>query len=289
MNLWYEYSRRTFGCVSKHVMTRVFILAILSSVPILTAADGPPPTPWEVLDKGLQSVEVDHRRQTVMALSTVEASNQEAVKRIEDTLRHDKSPRVRQQAALALGQMKATQSIPALKEALEDSDEVAFAAAKALMDMGDLTGRQILVDVLAGERKDAPGIMTNARRTAERKLRHPQGLLLMGVEDATGTMFAPGAMGIMAARDAVALRGKGAPGRAAAAAYVAKEPDAYAVTLLEWALGDDNSLVRVEAAKGLGERGNSGSVAKLQPLLQDDHVAVRTMAAASIIRLRGRE
>jgi HEAT repeat protein len=266
-------------------MARVFVLAILSTVQILTAADASP-DPWTVLTQELQSGDVEHRRQTIIALSTIGASNADAVKRIEETLQHDKSPRVRQQAALALGQMKATQSIPALRAALDDAGEVAFAAAKALTDLGDESGRQMLIDVLAGERKDAPGIMTNARRTAEQKLHHPQGLLLMGVADATGTVFAPGAMGIMAAQDALALRGKGAPGRIAAAAYIAKEPGPYSVTLLEWALGDDNHLVRVEAAKGLGERGNSGSIAKLEPLLKDDHPSVRTMAAASIIRLR---
>jgi HEAT repeat protein len=68
---------------------------------------------------------------------------------------------------------------------------------------------------------------------------------------------------------------------------VAKEPGPYAITLLEWALSDDNHLVRAEAAKGLGERGNAGSIAKLQPLLRDNHNSVRTMAAASIIRLTG--
>lgn len=265
-------------------MTRVLVFALFAFVPNLTAA-GTPPGAWEILDNGLRSDQVDHRRQTLVALSTIGAANPEAVKRIENTLRRDPSPRVRQQAALALGQMKATQSIPVLKEALKDSDEVAFAAAKALIDMGDTSGQEMLVEVLAGERKDRPGIMTNARRTAEYKLHHPQGLLLMGAADATGAMFAPAGMGIMAAQEAVGLRGKGAPGRAAAAAYVAKEPGEYAVTLLEWALADDSHLVRIEAAKGLGERGNAGSVAKLQPLLRDDHVAVRTMAAASIVRL----
>ena len=274
----------TLTASSPTEMTRVLVFSILSLVPILTAEDQPA-DPWTVLNQGLQSGDVDHRRQTVIALSTIGAENPEAVGLIEQTLRSDKSPRVRQQAALALGEMKARQSIPVLKTALEDTGEVAFAAAKALMDMGDVAGQEMLVEVLAGERKETPGIMTNARRTAEHKLRHPQGLLLMGAGDAVGTMFAPGGMGIMAAQDAIALRGKGAPGRMAAAAYLTKDPDPYAVTLLEWALGDDNHLVRVEAAKGLGKRGNAGSVAKLRPLLKDDHTAVRTMAAASIIRL----
>jgi HEAT repeat protein len=254
-------------------------------IQILTAADGPPPSPWNVLDKSLQTGDVDQRRQAIVALRTIGASNAEAVRRLEDTLRHDKSPRVREQAALALGEMKSERSVPVLKEALQDSDEVAFAAAKALTDMGDPSGQEMLVDVLAGDRKDAAGIMTNARRTAENKLKHPGGLVLTGMADAAGAMMPPSGMGIVAAEDAVALRGKGAPGRVAAAAFVAKEPGPYAVTLLEWALADDNHLVRVAAAKGLGERGNAGSVAKLEPLLRDSHNSVRTMAAASIIRL----
>jgi hypothetical protein len=136
--------------------------------------------------------------------------------------------------------------------------------AKALTDMGDSSGQEMLVDVLAGERKGAAGIMTNARRTAEHKLKHSGGLVLMGMTDAAGSIMPPAGMGMMAAEDAAALRGKGAPGRVAAAAYVAKEPGPYAVKLLEWELSDDNHLVRTQAAKGLGERGNAGSVAKLQ-------------------------
>ena len=54
---------------------------------------------------------------------------------------------------------------------------------------------------------------------------------------------------------------------------------------LEWALADESRMVRIEAAKGVGLRGNADSIPKLEPLLKDDHNAVRCMAAASIIRL----
>jgi HEAT repeat protein len=272
-------------------MGRVSILSILPFVLSITAAadDAHLPSPraaaWSAIDKGLHASDVDHRRQTAIALSTIDASNQEAVNRLTDTLKNDKSARVRQQAALALGQMKATQAIPALKDALEDTTEVAFAAAKSLTDLGDPGGQGLLIAVLSGERKDTPGMIVNARREAEKRLRHPEGLLLMGAEDATGAMFGPAAMAFTAVKDATDLNGKGAPGRAAAAAYLAKDPDPYAVTLLEWALADDSSFVRVEAAKGLGQRGNAGSVTKLVPLLEDHKNSVRTMAAASIIRL----
>jgi len=263
----------------------LYFVSILTGQQAVTAPTTPREAAWAAIDQGLHSGDLDHRRQAVIALSTIDGSNQEAVRRLTDTLKNDKSPRVRQEAALALGQMKAATAIPALKNALEDTTEVAFAAAKSLMDLGDKAGQDMLIAVLSGERKDTPGIITNARREAEKKLKHPEGLFLMGAEDATGAMFGPAAMGFEAVKDTAELHGKGTPGRAAAAAYLAKDPDSYAVTLLEWALGDDSSFVRVEAAKGLGKRGNAGSVAKLVPLLQDRKNSVRTMAAASIIRL----
>ena len=38
---------------------------------------------------------------------------------------------------------------------------------KALTELGDTSGRDILIAVLAGDRKDAPGMMTNAMRDAK--------------------------------------------------------------------------------------------------------------------------
>jgi HEAT repeat protein len=247
------------------------------------AANGPQVSAWAELDKSLQD-DSDHKRLALAALATIDGPNAEAVKRAEAALR-DKDPLVRQSAALALGQMKAKQSVPALQLALDDTGEVAFAAAKALTEIGDPSGRPMLIAVLAGERKDTPGMLTNAMREAKKKIKHPEGLMLMGAQDAAGAMFGPPALGITVARDAVDLHSKGTPGRAAAAAYLAKDPDPYAVLLLEWALADDNQLVRAEAAKGLGHRGNQDSIPKLQALLNDPHTRVRTMAAASIINL----
>lgn len=270
-------------------MMRALLVSILVVVQHLTAAPQntvlPAQAAWETLDKALQHGDSDERRQALAALATVEATNEEAVRRVEDAL-HDKGPLVRQTAALALGQMKARQAIPALKESLGDDDEVAFAAAKSLTDMGETSGRDMLVAVITGDRKDSPGIASRAMRDAKGRLKHPTGLILTGAQNAAGAMYGPGpSLGIRAAKDAVDLSAKGVPGRAAAAAYLAKDPEPYAITLLEWALGDDNQFVRLEAAKGLGQRGNAASVPKLQALLNDSHDKVRTMAAASMIRL----
>jgi len=233
----------------------------------------------------LQSGDFERRRQALSALSIIPGSNREAVERVERVLKEDKDDRVREQAAWALGQMKAKRAIPALRAALDDHGEVAFAAAKSLIDLGDNSGRDMLVAVLAGRRTASPGMLTNAVREAQHRIKHPEGMILLGAETAAGTMFGPAGMGMAAIEQTAQLHSKGSPARAAAAAYLAKDPEAYSVSLLEWALQDDSRLVRIEAAKGLGLRGTASSIAKLEPLLRDDHNAVRTMAAAAIIRI----
>lgn len=242
---------------------------------------------WKLLDESLRDSSSEHRQQALASLSTLGAADPDAVQRAVTAL-HDKDLFVRRTAALALGDMKAASALASLKEALDDSPEVSFAAAKALTQLGDTSGRDVLVAVLAGERKDTPGMFTNAMRAAKARLKHPEGLILMGTEDAAGAMFGPASMVIPAIKDTTDLKSKGTPGRAAAVAYLAKYPDAYAIQLLEWALDDDNQFVRLEAAKGLGERGNSASIQRLQALWLDKHNMVRDMAAASILRILAR-
>jgi HEAT repeat protein len=243
---------------------------------------------WKLLDESLRDGYYENRQQALAALATVGHPDPDVVKHVVTAL-HDKEPLVRCQAALALGDLQAKSAIPDLKRALNDNAEVSFAAAKALTAMGDPSGRDILIAVLSGQRKDTPGILTNAMREARTRLHHPEGLLLMGSQDAVGAMFGPASMVIPAIRNTTDLQGKGTPGRAAAVAYLAKYPDPYAVNLLEWALKDENRFIRLEAAKGLGERGDAGSIPKLEALWLDSENIVRDMAAASILRILSRD
>ncbi len=273
-------------------MRHIAILALIAARMII-AAEPDPKTQraevWRLLDESLKAdSSSEHRQQGLAALSTLGSPDRDAVQRVVNAL-HDKDLFVRRVAALALGDMKATSAIDDLKQALDDdSPEVSFAAAKALTQLGDSSGRDVLVEVLAGERKVTPGMITNAMRTAKHKLKHPEGLILMGTTDAAGAMFGPASMVIPAVKNTAELKSKGTPGRAAAVAYLAKDPDNYAIQLLEWALDDDNQFVRLEAAKGLGERGNAASIPKLESMLLDKHNMVRDMAAVSILRILNR-
>lgn len=276
---------RYLACL--RVGMRLIAPIALLLIQALSAADRPEAGhAWSVIDESLAG-NAAHREQALAAMATLGAGEPQAVRRAEAAL-HDKESAVRRAAALTLGELKATSAIPGLTQALDDSPEVSFAAAKALVELGDSSGREVLIAVLAGERKDTPGFLANAMRKAKGKLHHPGQLVLMGAQDATGAMFGPVSIVIPAIKDTADLKSKGAPGRAAAAAYLAKYPDEYAVQLLEWALGDDNQFVRLEAAKGLGDRGNGGSIEKLDPLLMDSHNILRDMAAVSILRIQAR-
>jgi HEAT repeat protein len=267
-----------------------FFLALLILSAGARAADlsqAPAQDAWRVLNASLHD-DAEHRRQALAAVATIDGTNSEAVKAALAALQ-DKDSLVRQAAALALGQMKAVDAIPALKAALDDNGQVSFAAAKALTEIGDSSGQEMLIAVLEGDRKGtAPSPVSKAVDKGKAKLHHPGELVLMGAQDATGAMFGPASLAIPAIKDTLELRSKGAPGRAAAAAYLARDPDPYAITLLEWALSDENQFVRLEAAKGLGQRGNSGSIPKLQSFLADPHNIVRDFASASIVRIMDR-
>ena len=255
-----------------------------SSKDAAASAGSPIAAAWEVLNGGVANKDVEHRIDAIAALGTIGPEPQ--VVHILESALQDKDPQVRQTAARTLGDMQATAAIPYLRAALDDTPAVSFSAAKALWELGDNSGRDMFQEVLEGERTNAPGKLHGAIADGKKKLK-PQQLALMGAKDAVGTVFGPASLGIDAVQEAVrvAKNDTGAPGRTVAAETLATDPDPYALTLLEWALGDDNWAVRVAVAKALGQRGNEATIAKLASQLGDDHHQVRYMAAASMIRL----
>ena len=253
-----------------------------------TGFSGPPTVAaWETLNNGLQDSDSEHRKKAIAAVGTIGPVT-EAVQRVEATLQ-DKETLVRPTTAATLGEMGSKDAIPSLKAALDDKPEVSFTAARSLWKLGDTSAREIFQQVIAGERKDTPGKLHLAMREAKHKL-SPGQLGLMGVSEIAG-FLGPGSMAVDAVREAMkeSKKDSGTPGRALAAGVLATDSDPYALTLLEWALEDKSWAVRVAVAKALGERGNQDSISKLLPLLNDEHHAVRYMAAASIVKLSAKK
>lgn len=262
-------------------MSKKLAIAAFCSVSVLLAQ--PEKTAWDVLKQGLVDSNPDKRRQAVTATGSIGLAP-DAIRLVEEAL-HDKETIVRQTAAAELAEMQSKQSIGALKTEINDpSGEVAFAAAKALLDLGDVSGKYVVEDVLTGEQKTSQGLMSGAVQDAKRKMRDPKALAMMGLNEASGALLGPFNMGIVFAEKA--LKDGGAGGRSLAAGLLAKNCDARSLQLLDWAFTNDkNWAVKAAAANGLGECGNTDSIPKLEQGLSDSHEAVKDMSAAAIIRL----
>ena len=241
---------------------------------------------WEVLDKGLSDGSERHRQQTVLAGGSMGPSV-ETVRFVAGAL-HDKSTLIRQTAAAVLGELKSPEAYSYLRQALDDNAEVSFTAARSLCEMGEQDGCTFLQDVLKGDRKDPKGGFLHKNLHYAKKKLTPAELGMMGVREASGVLLGPASIGIVAGEEAVKAQSKkdgDQSGRAIAATAVAAHPDNYTRILLEWSLEDSDVAVRAASAKGLGMCGNSESIPKLQAALSDAHMAVRSMAAAAIIRI----
>ena len=257
------------------------ILALLLPAAWLLAQ--PDKTAWDILKQGLSDKNPEKRRQALTATASIGLAP-EAIHMVEGAL-GDQDPLVRQTAAAELGQMKSKQSIPTLKASLEDtSGEVAFAAAKALWDMGDRSGRDLIEEVLAGQQKTSEGLVGGTVRDAKRKMHDPKALTLMGLKEASGALLGPFNIGILAAEQA--FKDGSAGGRALAATLLAQSCEPSSLAALERACTDDkNWAVKAASAKALGQCGDKDAIPRLEHNLSDSHDAVKFLAAAAIVKL----
>jgi hypothetical protein len=243
----------------------------------------PAKTAWDVLKPGLADTNPLTRRQAVTATGSI-GLDPEAIRLVEAALM-DHDSLIRATAAAELGEMKSRQSFPALKAALDDSSgEVGYAAAQALWDMGDKTGRGFLEDVVAGQQNATDGGVKGALHRANRLRYDPKAMAVLGAKSASGALLGPFNIGVLAAEQvfkngAVAVRMQ-------ALNLLAEECDAQTFKLLETAATDDKTWAeKATAAKALGRCGKPDAIPKLEQNLADSNVSVRFMSAAAIIRL----
>jgi HEAT repeat protein len=196
----------------------------------------------------------------------------------------DKNSAVRADAATALAEMNSRQSLPALRKTLDDeSEQVRFAVARAPWKMGDHSGRGFLLEVLQGEASPSTGMIRQGLDGANRKLRNPRQLALTGINEASSALLGPFSFGVKMAEQLA--KDKSADSRALSASLLAFDHDPESVNKLWEALHDKSSLVRLAAAKALGQHPCSKLVPDLQELSNSDKDEIRYMAAASILRI----
>ena len=264
--------------------TSLLILVLLSAIPTITAANAKEAQPdprenaWKVLRGGLEDKKVSNRTVAVQALSLM-PGNARATRFAMAALR-DKNTGVREAAAVVLGQQHARSAIPALKEALSDSEiAVVLAAAHSLLLLKDPSAYEIYYAVLMGDKKASAGLMESQLN----RIKDPKQVAEMGISEGVG--FVPfGGMGYEAYRQI--RKHDSSPVRAAAARFLANDPDAMSEdALIQTAVADKEEEVRLAALDALAQRGDPRCIERLMRNLDDSKSSVRYRTAAVILHL----
>jgi HEAT repeat protein len=233
---------------------------------------------WKMLKDGAADKGFETRVRVFSALQVI-GNNPEARAMAENAMAQDQRPEVRAAAAAALGEMRAKESIPKLKEAISDKAmEVIFAATNSLFELGDPAAYQVYYAVLMGEKKSGEGLVESQMKM----LKDPKALAKMGFE--TGVGFIPfGGMSYtvykMLRQDATS------PVRALSAGRLAKDPDPKTAKALADVTRDQKWLVRTAVVGAIAQRGDPVLLPSVVLRLDDENASVRFHAAAAVIRL----
>src|SRR3954451_16314633 len=165
------------------------IVWILTTATVLSGAS-PVQTAWTVLTTGVKSTNPVTRKQAITSLE-VAGRLPRVVATLENALT-DKDVEVREAAVNILCAIKSRSSIPKLQAAVNDSaPEGSFAAARALWDLSDPSGRHILVAVVEGDRASSSGLIKEQMRDAAKKLHNPAALSMIGMREGAGPFLGP--------------------------------------------------------------------------------------------------
>jgi len=243
----------------------------------LSRATTPEEKAWNILDSGVAEKNAIKRADAVEALGLLPRDAR--ARTMAEKALGDDNPRVRAAAAIALGDMRSTRSIPKLTDTLSDKDPVVvLSAAHSLLLMHDHKAYDVYYAVLTGQRKAGRGLIAEQRA----KLDDPKNLAVFGVE--TGLGFAPfGGIGVSAYK-LITKNGSDSV-RAAAAEVLAKDPDPESRTALIDAISDHSYLVRIAGLKAIADRGDTRLLKTIEPAMDDAKETVQYVAAAAVIRL----
>ncbi len=240
--------------------------------------DNPAATAWGLLRSAAKDDKTSERVSAIQVLGLI--THNRTAEGMAIRALSDQKAELRTAAATALGEMKATGSIPRLKEVLSDTEpSVVLAAAHALQSMHDDAGYEVYYEILTGERKTNEGMI--AQGTAAMK--DPKKMAQLGFEEAIG--FIPYAgIGWQAYR--VLSKNNQNPVRAAAAKVLASDPDPASGKALANAAGHDKDwVVRTSALEALAHRGDPSLLEPVELAMSDDTPTVRYTAAATTLHL----
>jgi HEAT repeat protein len=233
---------------------------------------------WDLLTTAVFSKVTIERTNGVRALGLLRDTPR--ARELAENALKDPKPEVRESAAIALGQMHATESVAKLRQVLSDANvKVVMAAAHSLRELkDDKSAYAVYFGLLTGERKSGDGMIAQQIET----LKNPKELAKIGISEGIG--FIPFA-GI--GWDAYRTMHKKDPNpvRAAAATFLAHDPDPLTGKALVNATKDKDWIVRAAAIEAIAQRGDASLLPKVQLKFSDKNPKVRYSAAAAVIRL----
>lgn len=237
---------------------------------------------WSILDHGVHDSNPLKRKQAVLAMSLLYPQAR-PVALLEQAL-EDKDAGVREAACATLGAIDSRGSIPKLRMVLDDAvPEVIFAAAKALYDMHDEAGRDVIIAIMLGDQSGASGFVSGSIRSLKLKLHDPKALMMMGVKEGAG-FAGPFGMGVPLAEGL--LKDNQASGKTVSALLLATDRSPESLAALKESLTDKNWTVRAAAARAIGTRGAVTLYDNIAMILDDKQDEVEYSAAAALIRLK---
>jgi HEAT repeat protein len=241
-------------------------------------------TAWAMLTRAAASEKSRDRSDAISAISLLD-KDPKAISLIETAL-DDKDANIRFLAASTLGAMDARAAIPKLRDAMyDDSPQVSFAAVQSLWKMGDRSGRDLLYEILDGERKTKQGVIKTKMDQAKQTMHDPKAMALIGINQASGAFLGPFSMGISFIEEYA--KNNSAPVQALCAQMLSSDNDSMTVEELNDALGDKNWAVRSAAARALAKLNHRPSIPKLEDMMENEkeQQLARFSAAAAIIDL----
>ena len=197
----------------------------------------------------------------------------------------DSNPQVRSAAATTLGVLKSTSSIPALQQALKDTDPaVIMSAANALVQMNNEDGYDTYYAVATGQLKGGQSLAASEQQQLNTLMHNPKDLAETAFEQGVG--FIPfGGIGFGAFK---AIHDSGQNAilvKATAYKMLAKDPDPQSEKALINATGDPQWQVRAAAYDALARRGDKSVLPKISNGLTDQQFQVKDAAAATVAQL----
>jgi HEAT repeat protein len=233
---------------------------------------------WSVLMEGVRHNRASHRMVAVQALSLMPRNRRAS--QLAGRALNDKDFHVRTAAAITLGQLHATAFKSELHKALDDPEiSVVLAATQALYMLKDKTAFDVYYAILMKDRKSSDGLV----QAQLDRLKDPKQMIQLGFQEGIG--FVPfGGMGYEAFREIT--RGGGSSVRAAAARFLATDPDQISEdALVQAAVADKSEEVRLASLDALAQRRDPRVIDRLTTNLDEDKSAVRYRTAAVILHL----